>query len=205
MTKKKRTLLVSFSIIVLCLCAMVGTTYALFTDGVLVKNHLSAGNLDITLTRTNLEYRVLDDNGYLETKTVTDDLDFTSSTKENVFGIDAEGMLITPGSYFDADLKITNDGNVAFTYSVTIKLSTAANKLAEQLIVTITHADGSTTVKKLSELTSALTMEAGTMGANDLAQTFSVKVLFDDLPENNSAQFQSVVFDIVVSAVQATK
>lgn len=205
MTKKKRTLLVSFSIIVLCLCAMVGMTYALFTDSVLVKNHLAAGNLDITLTRTNLEYRVLDDNGYLETITVTDDLDFTSSTKENIFGIDAEGMLITPGSYFDADLKITNDGNVAFTYSVTIKLSSEANKLAEQMIVTITHSDGSLTVKKLSELSSSLTMEAGTMGANDLAKSFSVKILFDDLSSNNLAKDQTAVFDIVVNAVQATK
>lgn len=205
MDKKKRTLLVSFSIIVLCLCAMVGMTYALFTDSVLVKNHLAAGNLDITLTRTNLEYRVLDDNGYLETITVTDDLDFTSSTKENIFGIDAEGMLITPGSYFDADLKITNNGNVAFTYSVTIKLSSEANKLAEQMIVTITHSDGSSTVKKLSELSSSLTMEAGTMGANDLAKSFSVKILFDDLSSNNLAKDQTAVFDIVVNAVQATK
>lgn len=205
MSKKRRTLLVSFSIIVLCLCAMVGMTYALFTDSALVKNHLAAGNLDVTLTRTNLEYRVLDENGYLETTTVEEDIDFTSSTNENVFGIDAKGMVITPGSYFDAELELSNDGNVAFTYSVTIKLSSEANKLAEQLQVTITHADGSTTSKKLSELSSTLTMEAGIMGSKDTSKVFNVKVEFVDLTSNNLAQNQKVVFDIIVSATQATK
>lgn len=205
MTKKKRALLVSFSVIVLCLCAMVGMTYAIFTDSVLVKNHLAAGNLDITLTRTNLVYRVLDEDGYLETTEVKDDIDFTNSTNENVFGIDAEGMVITPGSYFDAELKLTNDGNVAFTYSVMIKLSSQSNKLAEQLQVTITHADGSTTSKKLSELTSGLTMEAGIMGTNDASEVFKVKVEFVDDALNNLAQNQTAVFDIIVSAEQATK
>ncbi len=205
MSKKKRTLLVSFSIIVLCLCAMVGMTYALFTDSALVKNHLAAGNLDVELTRTNLEYRVLDENGFLETIVVEDDVNFTSTNKENIFGIDATGMMIAPGSYFDAELKLSNNGNVAFTYSVAIKLSSEANKLAEQLQVTITHANGKTTTKKLSELSSSLTMEAGTMGANDTSKVFNVKVEFIDSTSNNLAQNQKVVFDIVVNATQATK
>lgn len=205
MSKKKRTLLVSFSIIVLCICAMVGMTYALFTDSALVKNHLAAGNLDVELTRTNLEYRVLDENGYLETIVVEDDINFTSSNKENIFGIDATGMVIAPGSYFDAELKLSNNGNVTFTYSVAIKLSSEANKLAEQLQVTITHANGKTTTKKLSELSSSLTMEAGTMAAKDTSKVFNVKVEFIDSTSNNLAQNQKVVFDIVVNATQATK
>ena len=64
---KKRILLASCSIIAMCLCAIVGMTYALFTDSVSVKNHLQAGNLDIALVRTDLEYAILDNDGYLTT------------------------------------------------------------------------------------------------------------------------------------------
>ena len=107
--KKKRVLLVSCSVILLCMSIIVGMTYALFTDSVSVKNHLKAGNLDITLTRTNLEYSVLNEDGELAVTEVTDDYNFTDSTNENVFGIDAKDIRIVPGSYFDADMEIANN------------------------------------------------------------------------------------------------
>ena len=215
--KKKRVLLVSCSVILLCMSIIVGMTYALFTDSVSVNNHLKAGNLDITLTRTNLEYSVLNEDGELAVTEVTDDYNFTASTNENVFGIDAKDIRIVPGSYFDADMEIANNGNVAFTYSVGISLIGDSNALAEQLQVTVTHPDGTTTTKKLSDLAGGLSIATGKMKVTDASQSFSVKVDFiDDVVananltdgetpmDNDLAQTQSAVFDLSVTAVQAT-
>ena len=202
--KRNRILLIASAVILLCTCIITGVSYALFTDSVSVTNHLQAGKLDVTLERTDLTYCILNDAGVLETVTVDADLDFTSSTANNVFGIDASGMKVVPGSYFVAKMKMGNNGNVAFTYDVSISLLEGNNALAEQLTVTVTHPNGSTTVKKLSELTNGLTITAGTMGATDSAQEFTVAVSFDDATANNSAMNKSVVFDLVVTAEQAT-
>ncbi len=202
--KRNRILLLACSVILLCTCIITGVSYALFTDSVSVNNHLQAGKLDVTLTRTDLTYCILNDEGVLETVTVDSDLDFTSSTAENVFGIDASDMKVVPGSYFVAKMKMGNNGNVAFTYDVSISLLEGNNALAEQLTVTVTHPDGSTTVKKLSQLTNGLTVTAGTMDKSDTAQEFTVSVSFDNVANNNDAMDQSVVFDLVVTAEQAT-
>lgn len=218
--KKKRALLISCSVIMICVCIIAGMSYALFTDSVSVKNHLKAGNLDVTLKRTNLEYSVLDSEGVLGVTTVTEDLDLTESSSNNVFGIDSTDIYIVPGSYFDADLEINNEGNTAFTYSISIKMIGEANDLADQLKVTVTRPDGSSTTKMLSELAGGMSVETGRMTAGEAAQKFSVRVEFiDDVeyngslsPEasasdrmnNNDAQAKTAVFDLVVTAVQAT-
>ncbi len=210
MIKRKRVLLVSCSIILLCLCIIVGMTYALFSDVVSVKNHLRAGALDVSLKRTCLEYSVLDEDGYLAVTTLDGEVDsayivdFTNTTAENVFGIDATDIKIVPGSYFDADLEIGNNGNVAFTFEVGIRLLGDSNALAEQLQVTVTHADGSTTTKPLSELAGGLTIAAGEMSANDSVRAFGVRVDFVNCSNNNAAQSETAVFDLIVTAVQKT-
>ncbi len=217
--KKKRALLVSCSVILLCMSLIVGMTYALFTDSVSVGNHLKAGNLDVTLTRTNLEYSVLNKDGEFETETVTATEDFSKITGENVFGIDSKDIQIVPGSYFDAEMQIAHgeNSNVAFNYSVTVSLISSANDLTDQLQVTITHSDGTKTVKKLSELASGLSISAGKMKSGAAPETFSIRVDFIDDVEynkdlaageaamsNNKAQGQTAVFDLVVTATQAT-
>lgn len=215
--KKKRVLLISCSVIMLCICIIAGMSYALFTDSVSVGNHLQAGNLNVTLTRTNLKYSVLNDDGELAVTTVEDDLDLTTSNATNVFGIDSTDIRIVPGSYFDADLEIKNAGNTAFNYSISIKLLGDSTDLAEQLKVIVTHPNGTTTEKMLSELAGGLSIDTGKMKVGDTAQSFSVRVEFvddvdynedltddDERMNNNAAQNDSAVFDLVVTAVQAT-
>ena len=53
-TNRKRALLVSASVILLCMTIIVGMTWALFTDTQKVNNHLQAGDLSITLKRIPL-------------------------------------------------------------------------------------------------------------------------------------------------------
>lgn len=218
--KKKKVLLVSCSVIMLCICIIAGMSYALFTDSVSVGNHLKAGTLDVKLTRTDLEYCVLNSVGELEVISTAHDLDLTTSTDTNVFGIDSTDIRIVPGSYFDADLKITNNGDTAFRYSISIKMLGDSNALAEQLKVTVTHPDGTTTVKMLSEIVNGLEIDTGKMKVGDREQRFSVRVDFvddvdyndalpteateDDRMDNDEAQTQTAVFDLIVTAVQAT-
>jgi predicted ribosomally synthesized peptide with SipW-like signal peptide len=52
-------LLVSAAVILLCMTIVVGMTWALFTDTKGVANHLRAGDLSITLKRTELTKKML--------------------------------------------------------------------------------------------------------------------------------------------------
>lgn len=188
----------------------VGVSYALFSDSVQVQNHLEAGTLDVTLKRTSLTYTLLNEEGYLVPIT-EGELDLTKATNKNVFGLDASATKIAPTSYFDAKLAIGNEGNVAFDYSVEIKFltkdQTAANQLSKQLMVTITDEKGEIVAKyMLSELQGNNTqVKAGHMKANEKEHNFGVRVEFVNLENNNDAKLETVAFDLIVSAVQATE
>lgn len=206
--RRKRVMLVSGAVILLCFCMIVGATYALFTDSISAVNHLQAGTLNITLDRIALTTRTLDDKGYLVSETNENKVSFTNSSTANLFGL-TEATRIVPGSYFDATLAIGNGGNVAFTYGITIRMNGTSNALAEQLQVTVYHPDGSETVKKLSELAEGLSITAGEMSTVADVQTFRVKVEFCNLDNdgsiNNAAQTLGADFDLIVTAVQATQ
>ncbi len=216
--KIKRVLLVSCSIILLCMSIIIAMTYALYTDKLSVKNHFEAGQLNLTLQRTYLEYKAIDNSG--KSNVVIDDsvYDFTGKTDKNMFGMDAGDIRIAPGSYFEAKLRIINDdnpestnySNVAFTYSVEIVLLTEYNALADQLQVVVTNHKGESTTMRLSDLTDGYQFEVGTLLAGEESEEFSVKVTFLDGASsvginNNAAMGKRAVFDLVVNAVQTTK
>lgn len=216
-TNRKRVILVSSAVILLCMTIIVGTTAALFSDSTAIRNHLQAGDLEVSLKRTYLEYSTLNSVGELAVTSNSQTLYLNGSVNENVFGVDSETMRIVPGSYFDAHLEISNDGNVAFNYSVSIQLVGNSNALAEQLKVIVTHSDGSETEAMLSEMIAGRTIQAGNIKAGGANQQFSVRVEFiddidynqgldvnDERMNNNLAQTQIAEFDLVVSAVQAT-
>ena len=217
--KARRVLLVSCAIIALCMSIIAGMTYSLFTDHFYVKNHLEAGRLNVTLQRTYLEYKVIDLNG--EHRVFYDDslYDFTKKTDNNMFGMNAQDIRIAPGSYFDAKLRILNDNseganfysNVAFTYSIEIVLLSGHNDLAEQMQVTVTNHDGETTTMMLADVINGHKFQVGMLLPGEGGHDFEIKVEFlDDVLnsdieiENNLAQGEGLVFDLVVSAVQAT-
>ena len=208
---KKRALLISCSAILLCMSIIVGMTYALFTDSVSVKNHLQAGNLEISLKRKSLKYCVLNDEGVLA-EDEAGELDLTDPTDKNVFELDKENVVIVPGSYFDAEMEIANNGNVAFTYSVTIVLSEDSDyEFAKQLQVTVTHPGQAEPVtKKLSDFAGGLEIPMGSVNVEQDPDVFNVRVDFiddenDASIDNNSVQENSVEFDLVVKAIQAAE
>ena len=189
--------------ILICLVILIGMSFMIFTDKKNVVNHLRAGDLDVTLTRTNLEYTILGENGTTKVITVEEDLDLTDATEKNAFGFNSDHVLIVPGNYFKADLQLKNSGNIALEYTVGMQLISETNALAEQVEVTVTDPNGLKTVKRLSEMLEGVTVKAGEIREAGATQSFTVEVRFiDDTTINNAAQTQMAVFDLVVNAQQ---
>lgn len=206
----KRALLLSCSVILVCMSVIIGMTYALFSDSVSIEHHLRAGTLDVTLMRDSLSYAILAEDGTLKEETVGA-YDFTEATETSIFGMDGSNVLIVPGSYFDARLSLGTAGDVAFDYTVALKGAEGLDgALAEQLTVTVTTVEDGATVTnsmKLSELAGkSETILAGTMLRGDTNESFSVRIDFPDVDDggttNNKAMGQSVSFDLVVTATQ---
>ena len=212
-TNRKRALLVSASVILLCMTIIVGMTWALFTDTQKVTNHLQAGDLSITLKRTELTKTTLNAQG----KLVTSDPDtttknFSNPTDENVFGI-VEGEKIVPGTKYVAKMQVENHSDVAFGYWIEIVCTDKTNgaDLAKQLKVTVnTGSDASASVNDgLTVGSSSNYVGELIIGATAAEFTVTVEFLDSFVAENNIdhndlAQGESLSFDLVVHAVQAT-
>lgn len=216
MTKKKRSILMSVMTLMLCLAMVAGGTYALFTDSVRLTTHLQAGNLDITLHRTKLESKILDERtGFLEDYTNGNIIDFSNVDPfhPNVFDIE-QGDLIVPGSTYKSTLRIQNNSNnskVAFGYWVEIVLHGADPELAKQLQIKVMTDDGKYIEHRLNT-GSTLGSEQYPIAILAIGQEdyFDVSVTFvddrvDNSITNNNAMNQNVYFDVVVHAVQVTE
>ena len=114
MTTKRRSIILSAMTLMLCIALVAGGTYALFTDSVKLTNHLQAGTLDITLVRTNLKTKSLNQTtGFLVETENADDVDFSKANGDNVFDM-TEGTLVVPACWYEAEMQITNNSDVAF-------------------------------------------------------------------------------------------
>ena len=211
-TNRKRALLVSASVILLCMTIIVGMTWALFTDTQKVTNHLQAGDLSIMLKRTELTKTTLNAQGKLVTSAPdTTTKNFSNPTDENVFGI-VDGEKIVPGTKYVAKMQIENNSDVAFGYWIEIVCTDKTNgaDLAKQLKVTVnTGSDASASVSD------GLTVGSSSNYVGELiigaTAEFTVTVEFLDsfvaennIDHNDLAQGENLSFDLVVHAVQAT-
>ena len=209
MTTKRRSIILSAMTLMLCIALVAGGTYALFTDSVKLTNHLQAGTLDITLVRTNLKTKSLNQTtGFLVETENADDVDFSKANGDNVFDM-TEGTLVVPACWYDAEMQISNNSDVAFGYWIEIVFDGSVPvALAEQLQLSVTTVDG-TTSKKVSESAGLIGSEAESVSilAKTGSELFNIKVEFLDLDHavNNNAKLQNVTFDILVHAVQITE
>ena len=209
---KRRSLVMSVLMMVLSLALVASGTYALFSDQVKMTHHLQAGELDITLVRTNLTTKALDPvTGYMKSSSKDDvpEKDFSNPNGENVFGI-TDKTLIVPLSSYAATMKITNNSDVAFGYWLEIVFDDTVDlTLAEQLKITVTTVDESKSISKMLNTSAGLIgAEADPVGvlAKGGSALFTVTVEFCDLDHsvNNNAKGTNFDFDIIVHAVQVT-
>lgn len=198
---KVTTLLVACLTIMLCTATIVGGTYALWSDTVTTTNHLAAGELKVTLTRTGLEKRMLNSDGVMEVSTDTNSVEIANDN--NFFGIE-QGEFIAPTASYAAKLKLANSGSVAVNYSVNITLDDRSDSyLASQLKVYIGTIDdqGRVTYDNGKTLANLQGVRTGSLNVNANVE-FWVKVEFVDDDANNDAQSKQAWFDLIVVANQ---
>lgn len=191
-------------LILLCLGPVIGITYGLFEETVSTRNHLVSGSLDATLVRKRLVSLNADADGYL--KSVVDDnlKDFSHDTGDNIFGVD-ETMLVVPGSSFTAEMRITNNGNVAFYYYVEVFFNSTISdaSFASMLKLSVVSEKG---IKREILIKDGLTLGKDDSGIGlvpvGASENFTVKLEFLDDENNNNAQNKFVVFDLRVHLVQ---
>ena len=208
-----RALVTSSAIILLCITIVFGMSYALFTDTQKVTNHLKAGDLRITLTRTELTKTTLNAEGKLVTSGPdTNPKNFSNPTDENVFDI-VKDEKIVPGTKYVAKMLIENNSDVAFGYWIEIVCSDKTNgeHLAKQIKATVnTGSDASAFVNDGLVVTGANGGYVGELKVGNSAE-FTVTIEFLDsfakennIDHNDLAQGESLSFDLIVHAVQAT-
>lgn len=208
---RKRALLISGAVILLCFTIIVGMTWALFTDMERVTNHLQAGELDITLERVALTKTTPDYRGYMFTQVYTAEeayANFTNATNENVFDISGDEKIV-PLTEFIAGMRITNNSDlatsdVAFCYWVEIVYTGDADAiLADQITIKIDNGEARTL--KEGYTFGSEEEPIGILGLNE-SKTFTVSIKFLDLKNevNDLAQNGEVSFDMIVHAVQYT-
>ena len=225
MTTRKRSLIMSVLALLLSVALFAAGTYALFSDEVVLTNHLQAGTLDITLLRTNLKTASLNNQtGFLNKTENPKDIDFSkpadpndpNAENKNVFDITGS-TLIVPGCWYEAEMQIINNSDVAFGYWLEIDLKGVddpefAKALAEQLEMTVTTVDDTNPesealIKKVDNGKYVGT-EDDPIGilAKTGSQYFTIRVEFTDNDAvNNLAKKQKLDFDIIVKAVQITE
>ena len=214
MNRKASKLVVATTAIALSTALLVGGTYALLSDEAKITNHLVSGALNMTLERTSLTSYFVNDDGVYPSQPVvnTGKVDFSAKTSENVFGL-TSGTLFTPLCWCEAEMTLTNNSDVAFSYYVEIVVDTANTDmvLAQQIEVSIVADSGASqsgtlgsglTLGSKGQPIDTLTINAATGNT----ASFTLKVSFPDKGDaNNDAQGKQVSFDLVVYAFQATK
>ena len=105
-------------------------------------------------------------------------------------------------------MKLSNEGTVAFGYWIEVDFKDQqASALAEQMKVIITTYDeNGNEVLKEAYLKDGLAVGSETAYFGQLAvnasANFKVKVVFENLTNNNDAQNKEANFDLIVHAVQ---
>ena len=188
-------------------------TFALFSDTDSVYNHLQAGTLSVTLKRTGLDKTFYVGGRDLKHEVNETVIDFTDKTTldRNIFDILANEKIV-PGCKYVATMQVENHSDAPFGYWIAIKCSdeTKDSSLAKQLWVTVESGD----TKVEDFVGNSLTVGdegRGCIGyvAIGGASSFTVTVEFLDsadsdteVDSNDLAQSESILFDLVVYAVQ---
>ena len=203
-TMKNRIIVLVVALVLFCFALAIGVTYGLYDETMSTQTHLVAGSLKATLERVKLTTYNVDSSGNF-TYVVDDKVkNFSTNTEDCIFGINA-GTVAVPGSTFTADMRIANNGDVAFYYY----LETFCNALvsdqtfASMLELTVLSERG---IWRTVHLSDGLTLgdEDEAIGSVDAgeADTFTVTLKFLDESGNNNVESKFVLFDLCVHAVQ---
>ncbi len=200
--KLRLTLLTSLLLLLLSFGVLIGSSYSLWNLNQNVGIHLIAGNLNLKLERTKLTKKYLDTStGLLKKGENTKTMDFTNSSS-NIFDI-ADGEMVVPGCYYEATLKLTNSGSVAFDYSINFNVNdNVPSNLAKQMKISF---NGTSKGYLADDKNKTFEIAKGSMNIKQSSDEFTIKVEFENLSNNNSAMNSTVYFDLSINATQKTE
>lgn len=196
---KKKILLSSILTIIICLCLIAGSTFALFTSTSDVNIAVTAGKVEMTANIVDLQLysveantngTVIDENGNAyEYKPVSQFINGGTATVDgSVLTVDK----ITPGDKFDFTVTGTNTSDVAIQYRYIIECLDGY-KLMSGLVVTI----NGTEYESLASYTSAYSALAVEQDIAPINVTVELPVT-----AGNEYQAQTTSIRVVVEAVQ---
>ena len=213
---QKKVLLSSILVIALCLSAIAGSTYALFTDKAETSIAITSGDVEVTATMklgkiysavandTKINDYLVDEYGQFYKHVEQDAGVFLNKGTAAV----EDGKLvvtnITPGDKFDAQIEITNKGNVDMVYRYRIDTD---DKLAEAMVITTNDINnGKQSVhggvtSHTSEWATAVVAPGQTVYVN-LSFELPVYVGNEYQSEVAEGKIMKLTYDIVVEAVQ---
>lgn len=204
MKEKINLTVLVLALILCCLVPLIDATYGFFEQTISTENHLVAGSLKATLVRKKLVSYNIDNTGRLSSVTDEQEKDFTRSTGDNIFGVDGTTFIV-PGSSFTAEMKLSNNGDVAFYYYIEVFFNSiiSDNAFASMLKLSVVTEKG---VEREILIKDGLTLGSDEPGIGLIevggAETFTVKLEFLDDSKNNDVQNKFVMFDLRVHAIQ---
>ena len=214
---KKKIILSSILVIVLCLCVVVGSTFALFTENTKVNIAATAGDLEVEaeILADAAKYKSLNESFELAENLLNDEDRKThfanggsASFKDGTLTLDK----ITPGDAVQFDIKVTNNSDVSVQYTARyeakFKVYTNEATGEYELVDSVVNKYGEiVTAEMLTVTVNYGTFGNGTvyavLGAPGDSATFTVEVEFPNNGYNdNKYQGLSVVIDFHVDIVQ---
>ena len=203
--KERKVFLVSSITILLCFIVLMSALYVYFANQKGLVHHLSSGDLEATLVRTNLIGNVYGSDGMFHEYSNSERIDFSQPSDKNLLDLDKDSLFV-PGTEYNATLVVENNADVVFGYYIEVIVDDESSKeFCEQLQITISSGD-----KKVQGKLSTLLLGSETDYVSIVevgsSSTFNIEISFiDDSNINNNVMAQNAYFDLVVHAVQIVK
>lgn len=192
---KMKIIASSVAVIALCLCLVIGSTFALFTETTKVNIAVTAGDLGVTaeIVESSMMMRSLEDPAGAFTRDA-----FSNGGDASVVNSVLEIEKMTPGDAIRFDVKVKNTGNIAARYNVkwaSTGVAAGETDLYDALTITVVDANGNA-----FEGTNAYSV----LGAAGSETTFTVTVTFPNGTADHDNPYQGALANIAftVEAVQ---
>ena len=197
---KRRILLSSIATILLCLCLISGSTFALFTNSVNVNVAVTAGKVDVvaTVDDTSLEGTSI---GVPAVKDTDGVIHFSNGGIAKMNGANLQIERLTPGDFVNLTIKGTDESNIAIKYRYVVKI-TEGEAIAEALTVKV-NGNKCTLANDGTYFASQWTAPDSATGIGSVDVSVGMDATVGNTVGNNiNCQNQTVKISVVLEAVQ---
>lgn len=209
---KKKTLLTSILAIVMCFSLITGATFALFTSEDKVNIAVTSGEVSVSATVENFEYKTLNQDwtAVSNNQTTFDNIGGSAVLNGNQLTLDK----IVPGDGVKFDIKVTNDSDVTVKYRTAIRNVSEDDTLFNALDVSVNTVDFSSakisdwsiltpSVVDVETISLVIELPEGAEGAQLMNETAKLQITVEiiqgnaettnDIPVSTKAEFMNAI------------